>query len=270
MNEKSCNAEVKSLQISGILGAFSLSFCRLIAAKPRVLLELDGSPSISKSLIELYEHLLVPGNRASFLNNVEIAAETTDWTDLEQSYINWGKFGWVCTHKIGMEVWDVCPATQAEADKKILKKYHTSELREDILETYKHTPNLALFSEAAKCFEQRYYRACASLLCSLIDAALIQQQSLLKFNNIKTGVGAIERLNQVKSQRENYTRAGLFYFELLNCISFLNMLFEPANGFVQEPDGINRNYLLHGICKRKVLRKDCIKLFIAYRQLFKL
>lgn len=196
-----------------------------------------------------------------------MTANSTDWTYLEQTYISWGKFGWVFTPKISIEEWDACPATQIEADRKILKSYNTNDLQEDIFYTYRYTSDSALFSESVNCFRHHYYRACASLLCSLIDAYLIQQQYLSKFQNIKTGKVAIERLNQAKSISENYERTNRFDFIHLNFMSFLNMLFEPANGFLHEPSRINRNYLFHGMSKRKVLRKDCIKLFIAYKQL---
>ena len=36
-----------------------------------------------------------------------------------------------------------------------------------------------------------------------------------------------------------------------------------GDDFVKEPDVINRNFVGHGMNRRKVRRKDCIQLFLA-------
>ena len=44
----------------------------------------------------------------------------------------------------------------------------------------------------------------------------------------------------------------------INYESYIKTLFARADGFVTEPKNLNRNYLHHGMSKRKVLRRDCI------------
>ena len=67
-----------------------------------------------------------------------------------------------------------------------------------------------------------------------------------------------------------YGSPGYLHLELINYKTCTGTLFESANGFRTEPDCLNRNYLHHGMSKRKVLKKDCIKLFIAYHKTLKL
>lgn len=64
----------------------------------------------------------------------------------------------------------------------------------------------------------------------------------------------------------NYSAPGSYHLELLNYSSFMNTLFESARGFRDEPGTLNRNFLHHGMSKRKVLKKDCLKLFVAYHK----
>lgn len=40
----------------------------------------------------------------------------------------------------------------------------------------------------------------------------------------------------------------------------MNLYYKSAEGFVCEPDSMNRNFLLHGMAKREYTRKDCIQL----------
>jgi len=41
------------------------------------------------------------------------------------------------------------------------------------------------------------------------------------------------------------------------------MLFDDAKDFRLEPKHLNRNFVNHGMAKRDVRRKDCIKLFLG-------
>lgn len=49
----------------------------------------------------------------------------------------------------------------------------------------------------------------------------------------------------------------------INLISSLNIIFESANNFIQKPSDLNRNYLMHGMYNKKVIRQDCVKLLLT-------
>ena len=56
-----------------------------------------------------------------------------------------------------------------------------------------------------------------------------------------------------------------FEFDLLYCfntLSCLSTLFESSNNFENEPNHINRHFMMHGMSNRKVTYHDCIKLFL--------
>ena len=52
----------------------------------------------------------------------------------------------------------------------------------------------------------------------------------------------------------------LYATGLLSC---LNTFFADGNDFRHEPDVINRNFIDHGMNRRRVRKKDCIQLFVA-------
>ena len=130
----------------------------------------------------------------------------------------------------------------------------------------KKTNNREVYNEAITCFDNRCYTACASLLVSLIDAELIRCKTSLATKNKKTGLKAGERVVKNVARDDMYGLPGLYHLELVNYESYINTLFARADGFVKEPKSLNRNYLHHGMSKRRVLKKDCIKLLLAYHK----
>ena len=52
----------------------------------------------------------------------------------------------------------------------------------------------------------------------------------------------------------------LYATGLLSC---LNTFFADGHYFRHEPDVINRNFIDHGMYRRRVRKKDCIQLFVA-------
>lgn len=255
--------------VPGGLKALSVTLLRLAIEEPRVLLVLDhlakkdGRDAPWKLLYDDFEDL---GFRDSIKNFLAHDVSSFDWSVLEQSYINWGRFGWITDHqllKIGS--WDHCPDSQVEADKKILKEIDKKFLAEIQAQSIEKTRNIPVFEECCKCFENKCYTACASLLISLIDGELIRGNAN-SVSNRKTGATAGRRIISDVSTDDMYGLPGLLHLELINYEAFINMLFEHANGFEIEPKRMNRNFMHHGMSKRKVLRKDCIKLFMGYHK----
>lgn len=252
------------------LKAFAVSLSRYIAQDPEFLLELERIHKVDVDglgWIGLYQDLQDEDVAKRFSKNLNEKAAAHDWSDVESSYRAWGEYGWIADGTIArFGFWDKCPSTQVEADKLVLSKINKKYLEETIVSIHEKRHNVAVFSEACKCFEHKCYTACASLLISLIDGELISSKANWNFENKKTGSNANKRIVTDVSKDDNYGMPGFFHLELLNYESFINTLFERANGFDNEPKRINRNYLHHGMSKRKVLRKDCIKLLLAYRR----
>ena len=258
----------KSIEADESLKAFALSLSRYIAKDPEILLLLDKTRNIkyySEGWKELYETLQTSENLHRFKANISSVAQSIDWTNIENNYRKWGEYGWI-TYSNGqlIGVWDKCPDSIVEADRKALSFINKKIIGSICASIEKSSRNRAVFIEAYMCFERKYYAACASLLISLIDGELISSESNLSFKNKKTGKTAGDRMVSATIKDEMYGLPGLFHLELVNYEAYISTLFASADGFSCEPKRLNRNYVHHGMNKRKVLRKDCIKLFLAY------
>lgn len=262
---------LENFDIDDSLKALAISLSRYIAEAPEFLFYLaltEKRDADNLSLLQnLFDELQDDEVEARFSKNIYQEANEYDWSAVEKAYSDWGRFGWIAdTSLIGLGFWDKCPQTQAEADKLVLKKI-SKEALADLRETIqKESNNLRLFNEACVCFDNRCYTACASLLVTLIDGELIRSRANALFNNKKTGSNAGKRIIKEASKDDFYGLSGYFHLELLNFESYIDTLFERADNFKKEPNRINRNYLHHGMSKRKILRKDCIKLFMAYHK----
>lgn len=249
--------------------AFTVSLCRMIIEDPRLLLELSDISGIS-GYKDLFEQLQNENELKHFSKTVYEDSKNYNWSFIEEIYRSWGKYGWITDYTIvPFSFWNSNPESQVDADKLVLQFFDKKsfiDLKDELAEI---TNNKQIYKEAIISFNNKCYAACASLLIALIDGELIRCKSSLLNGNKKTGLKAGERLMVNLSDIEAYRLPGLFHLELINYDSYISTLFESGNGFENEPRCLNRNYFHHGMSKRKVLRKDCIKLLIAYRQTIK-
>ena len=248
--------------------SFAVSFGRMILRKPELLLKIYEDTGIN-GYKELFEELKSKTDLSDILRNVNKQVEKYDWSVIEQTYSTWGKYGWVAEPFIvPVGFWGYCPNSQVEADKLVMQALDKKEFLKLKTKLFEIANN-KIFAEAMLCFDSKCYSACASLLISLIDGKLIRN-GYLPNENKKTGMKAGKRVVKEISKDDMYGLSGFFHLELLNYDSFITTLFQNASGFEKEPNHINRNYLQHGMSKRKVLRRDCVKLIIAYYQTFHL
>ena len=250
--------------------AFIVTFLRMVYNKPEVLLYLEKENKHEQFVGEwkkVYEELKNTEKAKEALANLNEISKEFDWKNVEGTFKLWGEFGWVLypiTNDISL--WDKKPKSQSEADKYVLTVFTKKDFQRVLDELKKETHNERLFTEAVSCFKNRLYAACASLLFSLIDGELISSKANVLECNKKTGAKASERVTKNVKKDEAFGLPGFFHLQLINFESFMAEYFKNAEGFKKEPKNLNRNYLHHGMSKRKVLRKDCIKLFLAYKQ----
>ncbi|MBO5898629.1 MAG: hypothetical protein J6R04_06430 [Clostridia bacterium] len=257
---------LNNFDIDDTLKAFTVSLCRMIVEEPRLLLAVDEIKGTSEWK-ELFERLQGENELQRFSENVHIAAKEYNWQAIEETYRNWGEYGWITDHSmVPFGFWENCPSSQMDADKSVIRALDKAKISELKAELSKISNDYRLYNEAITCFDNKCYAACASLLISLIDGELIRCKSTAASANKKTGIKAGERIVDGILKTDRYGLPGLFHLELLNYQTYIKVLFKKADGFENEPKHLNRNYLHHGMSKRKVLRKDCIKLLIAYRK----
>ena len=254
-----------TVEVDDTLKAFVVSFSRVIANNPEmfsIAFKEKKMPEWADLAIELQNQT----TSERFLQNVNDSANKYNWSVIEDTYRTWGTYGWVTNHLVvPYGFWENHPITQIDADRLVIRsldKDKLSRLRLELLEKN----NSKICKEAITCFDNRCYTACASLLISLIDGELIRCKTLLSTKNKKTGLKAGERVVENIAKDDMYGLPGLYHLELVNYEAYINALFARADGFVKEPKSLNRNYLHHGMSKRSVLKKDCIKLLLAYHK----
>lgn len=115
------------------------------------------------------------------------------------------------------------------------------------------------------CFRNKQYKACALMLLGLIDAKLIRVQSRSKGKR-KVGASAVQ---QLKTRFEENREEQVFYTMLFcsNLFACLETIFAYGNDFKDEPNIINRNFVDHGMNRRRIRKRDCIQLFLVLNNL---
>lgn len=164
-----------------------------------------------------------------------------------------GKYGWCLPPDASIIEFSKCPRTRKEANA-IVRPYIRNV--ENIFSFCKNLISNEILDEAKFNFENGKYRACAVLLVAEIDGLLIRCQ---KNSNKKVGKKAVDEFEKMISA----DKALETILRNINLISSLNIIFENANNFIQKPSDLNRNYLMHGMYNKKVLRQDCVKLLLT-------
>ena len=191
---------------------------------------------------------------------------------LKQSFIAWGRFGWTVFPYATLDFYKTAPKTQKEANDKALvycRKGYIQSLVEEI-EKLKGV-NKRDFEEAIFAYNNYKYKSCAMILLSLIDAKLIRMQKKedgkKNDGSRKNGIGAVKAIAKRIEGENDINSTLLFLMSYSNLFACLEVIFEYGNDFKTQPDIPNRNFIGHGMLTRKVLKRDCIQLFLLYYNL---
>lgn len=184
---------------------------------------------------------------------------------LMTSYQKWGSYGWTPDPNEKLRrAMSKEPLSKSEADKYVRKFFSNMTPVFDSIRSCKRVKKTDL-EEAIEDFYNKKYKSCAMVLFSLIDAQLIRLQKrcskLGRYRDV--GEKAIRRARK-RSGVDEHEEWLLLRLDYLNLFSCLEVLFANGNDFRKEPDVINRNYLVHGMMRRKVSRTSCIQLFLLY------
>ncbi|MUU07371.1 hypothetical protein [Phascolarctobacterium faecium] len=183
--------------------------------------------------------------------------------ELLESYKEWGNLGWTMIPHATIEIFDVKPIGAKEADKLALKYFNKQGIEYLFASLQGKSIKKDDLSSAIFCYENRQYKACAVILFGIIDAKLIRSQKKQKSGRREVCSRAVKELE--KKLEPKYNTTSFFYSVLryYGTIECLRVFFKNGDDFVKEPDVINRNFVGHGMNRRKVRRKDCIQLFLA-------
>ena len=191
---------------------------------------------------------------------------------LRVSHGVWGKYGWTQPLSAPEAFLNTPPIDRKDANAKALAYCKNADMEElfvallNLPHSKKSDVNEAIFA-----FRNRRYKSCALILFTLIDARMIRLQRKEdrreKDKYREVGKGAAKKLfKRIEKEKDIHKKTFVLFFHE-NIFSCLLTVFAGANDFKVQPDGINRNFLGHGMLTRKVVRKDCVQLFLLYYNL---
>ena len=181
--------------------------------------------------------------------------------ELIENYKCWGKYGCTIPPNADIDCFSNPPQNLKEAENFILQYCDVSNM-DNLFELLKEKRgNKNELTEAIACFRQGHRVACASILCSLIDARLIKLQGR-NANNKKVGKGAKKLFESRIKQMIDNTPSIFIVLAYANLFECLTVLLDDTNNFKLDSKVINRNMLLHGMSRHPVRKIDCIKLFL--------
>lgn len=179
-----------------------------------------------------------------------------DFEGLQEGAKTWGEYGWVVSDLSPSEIRNV-PESLTDADKYYLQ-YMTKERVQNLFDNIlTEIPRKKDFEECIILYEEKHYKPCAMMLCSLIEGQLIKYVPKTTWK--RNGNEALEKLREASDMDNDLTDA----IWILNTLSAYNYFFHSGENFNRAVEGeLNRHFLMHGMMYRPVLKRTCIKLFL--------
>lgn len=199
-------------------------------------------------------------NLSRLLSNISIPSYTEeDIQRIKDSFEAWGKFGWTCNPAAPWKLFYTAPMDSKEANK-IARKYcvNAEAIFEEIETSKRVTRSL---QEVKNTYEKGYYRSCALILFSMVDACLIRGQKKEPKKRRKVGNRALKDIKERLNQDEETLIQMMLIANYTACIE---EMYKDGNDFASQPQIINRNFLAHGMLWRDVKRQDCQQLLLLY------
>lgn len=131
--------------------------------------------------------------------------------------------------------------------------------RIESLKTIKHSDYIEIINS----FDAHNYKACVLLAFSMIDSAIVHSQGKLQRNseqNRKPGYDGMKKiLKKYQFDEDGYYLLSAYLKNLHSC---LDVVFKPERNFENQPEIINRHFVVHGTLHRKVIRRDAIQVLL--------
>lgn len=200
------------------------------------------------------------------ISNIQIPTiSEEEKKQLLDSNLAWGKLGWTYIPSMPIGMFDTPPTNLAEANNLAMQYCNADEMNYLFQELQKWKLNHRDLESAIFCFQNRQYKACALLLCGLIDSKMIRIQKTDPKRRRDVGSRAVRKMkDRYDDSGEKLLAEALFAY---NLIAYLETLFGNGNDFKAEPEMLNRNFIGHGMNRRAVRKRDCIQLFLALNNL---
>lgn len=184
------------------------------------------------------------------------ALEGLDFEGLQEGAKTWGEYGWVVSDLSPSEIRNV-PESLTDADRHYLQYMTKGRVRNLFDNVLAEIPRKKDFEECIILYEEKHYKPCAMMLCSLIEGQLIKYVPKTTWK--RNGNKALEKIRETSDIDSDLADA----IWILNTLSAYNYFFHNGENFNRAVEGeLNRNFLMHGMMYRPVLKRTCIKLFL--------
>lgn len=185
---------------------------------------------------------------------------------LIESYTAWGKLGWTMPPEAKGNEFNKPPENSTAAYNQ-LRYCTTDSCMEKIFNELSEMPNLKKsdLKEAIECYRNKHYKSSCFIIFSMIDSRLIRSQldSERDRNGFRRSGEKAANILFGRIQTNRITDQMIFtMLDQVNLLEALRVFFNNGNDFKVQPQVINRNFLDHGMLYRKVIRKDCVMLFL--------
>lgn len=189
--------------------------------------------------------------------------------ELIRHYEEWGRYGWTFNCEMTVKTLSSSmPLSLEDADQKMGQYCSLEGITKMAKELKAKGVNGPDLDEAQFSFEHRNYKASALLLFALIDHELISMgfrkkpRKDQKEGYYKTGKAAVSEYSDLNKEayESSFLYANLYF---INIVKTLMVLFAESEYFENEPDVINRHFIVHGMSKRAVTQIDCFKVWCA-------
>ena len=220
---------------------------------------IEGLEAVWNKLLESLRSVSIP----------ELSDERKE--QLCASYNKWGECGWTLPLSAPVNFFNTPPLDQKDASAKALKYCRDNDM-ESLFAALRKIPYVKTtdIEEAIFSFRNKRYKSCVMILFSLIDARLIRLQRDEDRDHKKrrkSGYHAAKILfDHIADEQDIRKKIHMFLLHQ-NIISCLQTVFENGNDFCVQPVVINRHFIDHGMLIRRVIRKDCVQVFLLYYHL---
>lgn len=134
-----------------------------------------------------------------------------DWDALTDSCKKWGEYGWTIIGNAPLGFYTEFPKSNLEADKKAMQYFNSIGINHLFNDLRKQRIRKKDLGSAFFCFDNRQYKACAMLLCSLIEAPLIKLQPIDINDKRKVGLSAVIKFKNGKATAKSVNDGKLLY-----------------------------------------------------------
>ncbi|MBR2408738.1 MAG: hypothetical protein IKB07_07245 [Lachnospiraceae bacterium] len=251
--------------ISATLNAFRQSIVKIVTSPM-----MENIAKIAAQVSETLGSIAV--NIGEMMQNIKIPTISEERKEeLRVAYRAWGSYGWTVMPDLPLSVFLDCPVDIKEANKLALS-YCTNKDMEKLFDILRDMKDVKMsdLGEAIFDFKHKQYKSCALILFGLIDAKLIRLQQKDKNPNGKwraVGQSAANKVLDNIKREQDLEKKFFLLLDYENILACLNIVFANARDFRKQPIVINRNFIDHGMMTKKVIRKDCVQLFLLFYNL---